>query len=332
MGVNETEIEQALDIAKRTRENILFGKGNFDNHMQSFFTVAQILNRNEDLTWIEGEITGNLNPISNYRKNIFLRINVHKRQIFSVMDDKKLSIKDCQLPIYKIIHELKSKEADRIPYAITDDDFKKLKKYEPNKQKDDFNCIFPNEELVKIFSSLKFELLRRLNIMISELTFGKIPRDIFKEFKDSVDGKLAKSNPDAIRTLNVAYESLGDSENPEKTAQVALACRRLIKHIADDLFPSKNEKHKLSDNTEIEVTDERVLNRLIAHIDSIQPKNLTYLVKEIELLRELLHGDEGSANKGIHDEILNSEARQLVLHTYIILGDIILGANKLETK
>jgi len=173
--------------------------------------------------------------------------------------------------------------------------------------------------------------LRRLNIIISELTYGKIPRDIFKEFKDSVDKKLAKSNPEAITALNVAYESLGDSENPEKIAQVALACRRLIKHVADGLFPAKNERQKLSDGEEIEVTDDRVLNRLIAHIDSIKPKNLSYLAQEIELLRELLHG-EGSANQGIHDDISNSKARKLVLQTYVILGDIILAEDEKSTK
>jgi len=331
MSIDQTEIGQALDIAKRTRENILFGKGNFENHMHGFFTVAQILNRKEELEWIEGELRGQFDPVPNYRKNVFKRMKLRGVQIFEAMEDYNLSYEDCRMPVAKIIHELKSKERDRVPYKISDDEFKKLEKLRPDNEKKSFSCIIPNEDLENIFSSLKVELLRRLNIMISELTYGKIPRDIFKEFKDSVDKKLAKSNPEAITALNVAYESLGDSENPEKIAQVALACRRLIKHVADGLFPAKNERQKLSDGEEIEVTDDRVLNRLIAHIDSIKPKNLSYLAQEIELLRELLHG-EGSVNQGIHDDISNSKARKLVLQTYVILGDIILAEDEKSTK
>lgn len=323
---SSTEIDEALKIARTTREKILFGNSSLTKDLLSFFTVAQILGRKDDLTWAENELEGYPadKKIPAYRQECYCNFTIEGT--FAIKKDilQNDHFVDLGIDVPGLLHFLNEKE-DFISMSIGKETLKELNsKHNCKLEEQNVSIKVPQASLATLVGFIQKELVKRLNSMISEITYGKIPQEIFKEFKDKVDGKLAISNPGAIRSLNVAYESLGASENPEKTAQVALACRRLIKHVADGLFSPKNEKHVLADGVQIDVTDDKVLNRLIAYIDSKQPKTINYLIKEIELLRDLLHG-EGSANQGIHENISNNEARQLVLQTYVILGDIILS-------
>jgi len=185
----------------------------------------------------------------------------------------------------------------------------------------------PASELSNIVGEIETMIIMKLTKMISEMTYGAIPQSIFKEFQNKVDQKLSDSNPEAISALNKAYESLGGSHDPERISQVSLACRRLIKHVADEVFPATNELYSLEldgKTYNLSLGDDRVLNRLTAYVDSLNSKNKQHILDEIDVLRGFYHGEEGYVNKGIHDEITNPEAKRLVLYTYLILGDIIL--------
>lgn len=330
-STDETEISQALEIARNLRANILNGKGSLESHLHAFYTTAQILNRVDDIKWITGEITGEYDPLPDYRKKRFKRFNLNARQILEALDDDTLSDADCRTTISEIIAELSGKESERVQMGITSSEFELVKKYRSGYEKTKFSCIFPNLELEKILSLIKFEQLTRLNVMISELTYGKIPRGIFRKFQDKVNKKLAESNPDAISELNIAYESLGKSEDPERISHVAFACRRLIKAVADGLYaPKENKKYKLKSGDEIEIGKEKFLNRLQAFVDSIDSPNRKFLNKKIGLLRDLYGEIPQSINKGTHLNISNADAEDLVLYTYIILGDIILEESKFK--
>ena len=54
-----SEIEDALNIARATRENLTLKNGTLENCLLGFYTVAQILNKTDDMEWCENEIQGN---------------------------------------------------------------------------------------------------------------------------------------------------------------------------------------------------------------------------------------------------------------------------------
>ena len=163
--------------------------------------------------------------------------------------------------------------------------------------------------------------------MITEITYGQIPEGIFKRFQKSVNSTLTNSNPAAISELNIAFEGLRQSEDPERISHVAFGCRRLIKAVADELFPSRKTQYKTKDGKYFKVEEEYFLNRLIAFVDSTNSPNRKFLVRKIGLLRDLYGEIPESINKGTHLSITNSGAEMLVIYTYIILGDIILEKN-----
>lgn len=321
--MEETEIEQALEIARKTRDSILFGKESFEKNLHGVYTVAQILGRTDDLKWAESEITGyssdDVKP--SYRKNIFRRFYHYKSQIMEIIPDD-VSRTNCSKSISEIERIIKLGENTSKNSVIADYDY--IKKKCPEITHTSASWQFSGDALETTLSSIKLDLIKRLNLMIGEITYGKIPQNIFRQFQKKVNETLADSNPQAVSELNISIEGLGKSEDPERIAHVAFACRRLIKSIADNLFPFQNELYTLKNGTKIDVGEEKFLNRLDAYVDSINSQNRKFLTRKIMLLRDLYGEIPESINKGMHLNISNTDAEMLVIYSYIILGDIIL--------
>lgn len=331
----ETEINQALEIARKVREKILFDKIELEKSMHGFFTIAQILNREEDLEWIQNELNGyrKKEQLPSYRQNLFRRFfssGKDRKQFVELVKDE-LSRTNCGLSIFALEFELQVKDEEAVPYNLRDGELEIIKKKYPSISYASWR--YAQEEYGKILSGIRLELIRRLNSMISEITYGKIPQGIFKKFQDKVNQKLVTSNPNAVSELNIAYESLGKSEDPERISHVAFACRRLIKAVADVLYlPQEGKKIKLKSAKDIEIGNERFLNRLEAYIDSIDSPNRKFLQRKLSLLRDIYGEIPASINKGTHLEISNSDAENLVIYTYIILGEIIVSTESLSNK
>ena len=181
--------------------------------------------------------------------------------------------------------------------------------------------------LYELFSSIKLELLNRLNNIINEIIYDILPRDIFQEFQNSVHAKFV--NSEAIHALNIAIENLGASENPEKTSVVALECRRLIKIVADELCKAGDD-YKMKDDTVLKMGSENTINRLRAYVDQKNKKIRKPLLKKLDLLSELYSSNNGAEtmSSGVHGDISNTTAKILVIYNYLILGEIIRTKNE----
>ena len=181
---------------------------------------------------------------------------------------------------------------------------------------------------MRVLTSVKLTLVKRLNAIIAEITYGKIPEGIFKKFQDKVDAALVDSNPAAVSQLKMAYESLGQSEDPEKASNVAFNCRRLIKAVADELFPARDDEYVPREGKSFGVGKEQFLNRLHACADSLESDNRKYMIKKVKLLRDVCGEIPQSINKGTHADITNADAEMLVIYSYLILGELILENQK----
>ena len=54
----QTELDQALEISRKTRTAILFGNNPLEKNLQGFYTAAQILGREKDMDWAQSELEG----------------------------------------------------------------------------------------------------------------------------------------------------------------------------------------------------------------------------------------------------------------------------------
>lgn len=170
----------------------------------------------------------------------------------------------------------------------------------------------------------------------SELKFSQRADEIFQSYRLSVDKILGKLAPESIRRLDATYERLS-SDNSESWSQALTSCRRVFQEVADALFDNmkigeRTEPYKTKSGKVLDVSGDNYKNRLFAVIDKISTSktasnlvgsNILYVVDWVEYIHDVL-------SKGVHDlkEPLKFEdARQGILHTYIVLGDIATAVN-----
>ena len=52
----QTELDQALEISRKTKTAILFGNNSLEKNLQGFYTIAQILGREKNMYWAQSEL------------------------------------------------------------------------------------------------------------------------------------------------------------------------------------------------------------------------------------------------------------------------------------
>ena len=319
-------LEWGLGIAQKLQNEVLFGNNSSEKNLHGFLTVAELLNRPDDVTWVKRELLGYAgdDPVPDYRmRSCTLNDESGNDVIFK--DATPFSITEAWYPQSQIEHMMNDPDMKTLKFTVN---AKYTKKLFQNDLKDEpsgnYVIKYTKSEVQKILAGAKLELISRLNSMIVEISYGRIPKSIFEKFQNDVNSTLGDSNDAAISELNIAIENLGQSEDQERIAHVAFACRRLIKSIADNLFPPQNNEYPLKGGKMIDVGEEKFLNRLEAFVDSVDSPNRKYLIRKIGLLRDLYGEVPESINKGTHLHISNSDAEMLVIYSYIILGDIVL--------
>lgn len=322
-----SELNEILKLGIAVREQLTIKTGKLENALLGFYSVAQRLDKQDDMVFAAKELVGYRigDKLPVYRSEIYRNIRNNQGNLKIGLKFRKRPMKD---GVVKLENLVSAKQDYRS--VLDEDTLREAKRIDPLAPW--YESSIPWSELASILSGTKLEMISRLNTLIGEISYGMIPQGIFKKFQDEVNSKLVESNPDAVNALEIAYESLGMSENPQRIATVSFACRRLVKAVADELMPPQNgAKCVLKNGNEVEIGEERFLNRLEVFVDSFSSPNRKYLLKEVSLLRDLMNEIPESMNQGIHLEISNAGAERLVLKSYIILGSIILEGEKLES-
>jgi len=324
-------LEDAIKIANDTRSAILSGQNSLTTNFLGFISVSQMMGRNNDLDWATKELNGYADDSDapEYR-SVYGILTVGGVE-FRPSPSKRFCSTPMLTSVYRLIGLAKS--TTPITLFLDQDQLANITHKQYGNKLPDNSFVVNNNEISKIIGKIELQLILRLNNMLSELTYEKIPQDIFQGFQDKVNHYLSQSNPNAVSALNLAYASLEGSEDPNRAAQVSLACRRLIKYVADEVFPPNPQNYTLNVNgnsISLDVSDSKVLNRLTAYADSLKLSIRKQILAQVDLLRQFYSGDEGIINKGLHDEISVTEAKRMVLFTYVLLGDILLAKEKSE--
>ncbi len=157
------------------------------------------------------------------------------------------------------------------------------------------------------------------NRLYANLAFGEVPRQYFDLIRDRVDNLLLDICPDAIEQFMTAYEKLAGGR-AEDWSLALTSCRRIIKAVADVIYPPQNEKVAGR-----EVGDQQYINRIWAFLDenmaSSSDKNLAKA--HIDYLGSFIEKLNKKASKGVHSAVNHEEAVRTVLYTYLTLGDIL---------
>lgn len=164
-----------------------------------------------------------------------------------------------------------------------------------------------------------------------DLKFSSLTESIWLKMKDKIDSYISEIIPDETQKLTAIYDSLND-DNPEKWSTALTTCRRMLKAVADKLYPPSDEPIKKG-KQEIKIGEEQFVNRLICYIeqnsthetlDKITNANLEYIGKRLDnIINE--------SCKGTHARVEKEEAERCFMHVYMLIGDI-LEIERLKNK
>ncbi len=157
----------------------------------------------------------------------------------------------------------------------------------------------------------------------NKLSYGDIIEDTFTRSRLETSDKLSRLCPQAIGKFVSVYNNM-DSDNPEDWANAVHSCRRILVDLADALFPPRQEPVVVG-GKEIKVGKEQYINRLIQFIASkAGSKTYTDVVgADLASVGDRLDAIYGAVNKGTHDDITKDEASRYIIHTYLLISDIV---------
>ena len=158
----------------------------------------------------------------------------------------------------------------------------------------------------------------------NRLRYGNIIEDIFTKTRFAVDTSLMKLCPEAIKKFISVYDNM-DSENPEDWANAIHSCRRILNDFADSIYPPNDEPIKLSNGKVIKVGKDQYINRLVQFISN-KSKSETYTAivgSDLGSIGERLDAINNAVCKGTHSKLTKDEAARYLIHTYLLIGDII---------
>ncbi|MGB8656723.1 MAG: hypothetical protein WCE90_02935 [Candidatus Zixiibacteriota bacterium] len=161
-----------------------------------------------------------------------------------------------------------------------------------------------------------------------QLKFSGFASEVFSRIRDRVDSSIAELVPDAVRRLASVYENLR-SENPEDWSNAAHSCRRILRDLADAVFPAQTEPRITSyqgKDTTIALGAENYINRIMCYAEDNDqsPTAKAIIGSDLSFLGDRLDSIAAGAQKGSHADIVTrEEADRIVVHTYMILGEIL---------
>ncbi len=160
------------------------------------------------------------------------------------------------------------------------------------------------------------------------MSFGDVVQGIFDHARQLVDTRLVHLAPEAAKELAAAYAQLGSAAEPEELAGAANACRRILKDLADALYPPREGEVAY----DMEIGSNQYVNRLRAYAHDHIHSRRTRATWEagIEHLDKRLATVNRLASKGAHEDLTIVEARMCLIYTYLVVADLLELAEPAE--
>ncbi len=285
----ESPSEHALDLALDTLNKLNKEESQTSAILRSCYTIASLMGDHKNKEWIDRELSGYKkdNDFPNYRK-----FKNKSQGAFSV-----------DYSVHKIEYAVKMKES----LESWDSGFKNHFTLSPSWSH-------------TIISEIKDKALKFLIDTITKLRYSGKMVSLIENIQKEVNSKLTKINPQIDSEIqSISVNIIG--EDSEKLSKVAHSCRRILKLLADKVFPSSDEPFIDSDNKSHSIKDDAYMNRLLMFLEKNKGDKL--ITKEINYLGPIFDEIRESAGKGVHATISKFETEKIFIHTYLIVSEIL---------
>jgi hypothetical protein len=157
-----------------------------------------------------------------------------------------------------------------------------------------------------------------------ELSFGEATGDTFDRLRSYVDKQLTTIAPPALEQFQTAYRRLTDGGD-EARSHAVLSCRRVLKTLADELYPAHAEPVTGADGETRKLNDAAFINRLLQYVVETVGKHENGAVVQAVLndVAGRLDALNALASKGVHADVTTYEVDTCVVQTYLVVADLL---------
>lgn len=346
---NSTIIDIALKFVQESIEELDDNEIPLSHKIRKSIRIATLLSDYDNLLWLRHEMINFSDDsarerikdeiISHYApedlKNVlvkFIQAYVDERQSVTVdvygniREEKKVCISSAP-EIEESIHTLTAEKDDIIPLEGLSTQEIGIIKTQSGKMRTILRVNIKQSN--DILQRIKQRLFDFLNEKEKELLHGRMGSDIFEKNREYVDNRLKEIAPDALEKFKSAYERLRGL-NAESGSHALLSCRRILKSLADALYPHTDKVIKGPDGKERKMSEDKYKNRLWQFVtDKVKvSKARDLLLTNIEDLGNKIDKIYDLSSKGVHAEVKDSEINQCFIQTYLLVGDLLRLADE----
>lgn len=158
----------------------------------------------------------------------------------------------------------------------------------------------------------------------TELQSGETVPNVFARGLDYVRASLAEKSPKALEMFTAAETRL-ESGSAEELSHALTSVRRMIKELADVLYPATGEAIIGDDKVERVMDNEAYRNRLIQYVkDELGKHGQGEVVQEtLRSFGSRLNTLDNLASKGVHDDVSIAEAESCIAWTFMLAADLL---------
>ncbi|MEV8143789.1 hypothetical protein [Specibacter sp. NPDC078709] len=166
----------------------------------------------------------------------------------------------------------------------------------------------------------------------AELARGQTFAGIFEEMRRFVDDSLTELAPAALDELRAGEERLLEGSAPA-LSQALMSCRRVLKALADVVYPSSVEPVVGTDGKVRKLGDDQYVNRLLAYAIERTGAHTAGEVFQagLDALGRRLNALNALANKGVHAVVAAEEAQACFAQTYLLSAEILRLRDRTST-
>lgn len=180
------------------------------------------------------------------------------------------------------------------------------------------------QQHTEILERVRQDVHSYLVLVEANLHSGKPSSSVFERGLEYVRTALAERAPAALDKFTAAEARLS-SGTPEDLSQALSSTRRMIKDLADALYPATGETILGDDKVERVMDEDAYRNRLIQFAKERLGKHLQGKVMGDTLAsygRRITNLDS-MASKGVHGEVTAAEAEQCVIWSFMLAADLL---------
>jgi hypothetical protein len=163
-----------------------------------------------------------------------------------------------------------------------------------------------------------------LSSVEKDILFGAMNADIFEGYRQYIDARLPLISPQAVEQVNSAYRRLSEGDR-EARSQALTSCRRLLKSIADAVYPARAEPVTGKDGKLHALTDAKYVARLWQFVYERIGGHASgdLLLASVEDIGNRLDRLNEFSSKGVHGDVSEFEVRHCIIQTFLVVGDIL---------